>query len=161
MKRLLPLLFILGFFAMGCATAYTSETCPKIDWAKKGYDDAMSGDQLNRNALQSCSSYVDYDKTAKAYSDSYNKGLDVFCTQEQGYSWGFQGNTYRETCPVTLEKKFLTGYSTGKQQYEDEQRRKREQEEAQERLKHVGGACTSDMDCDPSSQCKSMTCLPK
>lgn len=147
----------ISFLVSGCATTYNKEICAKIDWNKSGYEDAMKGAKLNRAAIKGCSEHVDYEKTATAYTEGYASGLEKFCTKERGQYWGSLGNRYQDTCPLVLEKNFLSGYLIGNQQYEAaEIERKRI-----EGLNRIGGRCVTNPDCSALGTCEAFVCQPR
>ncbi len=48
---------------------------------------------------------------------NYEKGLELFCTAENGQPYGRSGKVYQRVCPFSLEKKFLPTYYVGRREY--------------------------------------------
>jgi len=47
----------------------------------------------------------------------YQDGLNIFCTNDQGYSYGKSGQDYLKVCPAQQEVQFLPGYYRGRFEY--------------------------------------------
>jgi len=52
-----------------------------------------------------------------AYNSGRQKGLQSFCTYENGMLFARQGKMLPDVCPPTLRAKFNAGWSTGKEQF--------------------------------------------
>src|SRR5690606_32054551 len=50
----------------------------------------------------------------------HREGVNVFCQQDNGYSFGASGKKYNQICPKELESAFLTEYRRGRKVYLDE-----------------------------------------
>ena len=87
-----------------------------MDWFERGRTDGMSG--LPRSTFQEraepCLKHgVIPDRTA--YYKGHDEGLKVYCTEQQGFDLGRQGQPYRPICPK--ESGFRMGYDRGLKLY--------------------------------------------
>ncbi len=110
---LVPLLFMSG-----CATMNQSE-CQVANWEIIGLEDASAG-RPSSYIGQHRSACADYGiaPDLEKYMVGYNKGLNNYCTKQNGYNQGAQGMSYAGICPANLASGFLAGYRAGKEEYD-------------------------------------------
>lgn len=108
------LLIGLCIFYFGCTNIDRTE-CKKTHWPTQGFEDGAEGRTSRISMfLAKCSPYkVNID--SNAYLESYEKGLDKFCSEESAFSRGFQGLSPEAVC--ANKKKYKISYEMGTQKY--------------------------------------------
>jgi len=99
---------------VGCATLDESQ-CKTIDWRDLGARDAYDGQDRGRidSHRTACADYgIQPDRGA--YTIGFDEGLRRLCTANRGYTFGVDGRTYRNTCPVDLDLYFQQGLRLGR-----------------------------------------------
>ncbi|MGO1246480.1 MAG: DUF2799 domain-containing protein [Oceanisphaera sp.] len=101
----------------GCASM-TEQECLTANWLEKGVSDGRSGYALTRlnNHHKACAK-VGVMPNAQQYKEGRNQGLKHYCTPENGFLQGQQGQAYRQVCPAKLAPDFLRAFTDGKQLY--------------------------------------------
>ena len=101
----------------GCATL-SEEDCLTLDWAVLGEADGQLGRPLSdlNQYRKDCAKY-DVVPDTQAYVDGRQRGLAVFCTEDNGYREGRNGASGRLVCPAALEPGFRWGYELGRAVY--------------------------------------------
>lgn len=97
-----------------CATL-SEDQCLAGDWSGIGYADGAAGrgpDRLGEHA-EACAEYGVV-PDADLYYASRERGLYVYCTPNNGFYVGRNGNSYGGVCPADAEPAFLSGYSDGR-----------------------------------------------
>ncbi len=117
MRSTTPALAVLliGSSAMlgGCATM-SPEECMVADWYRIGEQDARAGrsnDFLAQRAGD-CDE-AGYPADVDAWRAGFEDGLLSFCTIDEGFRFGLEGQRYQNSCPTGLERDFLEGYDLG------------------------------------------------
>ncbi|MBW2451506.1 MAG: DUF2799 domain-containing protein [Deltaproteobacteria bacterium] len=111
--NLLRLSLVLAFF--GCATMNQSE-CLNADWFVVGLEDGSRGypvSQIGKHR-KACAEHQispDFSQYEKGHSD----GLQLFCTERNGFLLGNRGGQYSGVCPPDIEPAFLNGYQSGQE----------------------------------------------
>ena len=134
-----------------------------MDWFKLGKDLGQRGetDQEFAESREACSKHsIRADQ--EAYAKGRVAGLQTFCTQERGYTYGLAGEDYEKVCPKKLEMDFLKGYDLGRKEYEIKKReaelKKREQElkkkENEIKAKKLAESRFGTKTCKFSSDCR-------
>ena len=104
---------LIGVLLTGCAT-YSQEDCELIRWVEQGYNDALkaySSSELNEY-VHDCSKYVFVD--VEAYNKGRAAGAEVYCTIDNGYSFGLAGQTLTDVCNGASGKNdYMKGYDRG------------------------------------------------
>lgn len=104
---------LIGILLTGCAT-YSQEDCELIRWDEQGYNDALkaySSSELNEY-VHDCSKYVFVD--VEAYNKGRAAGAEVYCTIDNGYSFGLAGQTLTDVCNGASGKNdYMKGYDRG------------------------------------------------
>lgn len=113
MKKNLIFASLIGVLLTGCAT-YSQEDCELIRWVEQGYNDALkaySSSELNEY-VHDCSKYVFVD--VEAYNKGRAAGAEVYCTIDNGYSFGLAGQTLTDVCNGASGKNdYMKGYDRG------------------------------------------------
>ncbi len=106
------LLLALGGLS-GCATMSPDE-CMVADWYSLGMADARAGRSPAHLADRaSACREAGYPADSEAWHAGFNEGLYWFCTLDQGFRFGLEGQRYLRTCPGDIEPDFLEGYQLG------------------------------------------------
>lgn len=105
----------------GCTTM-TKEQCLAGAWGEKGYQDGLSGYQTSRldDHAQACAKFG-VEANPRAYLSAREDGLRTYCTWENGFRQGRQGNSYGGVCSPAEERDFLPAYEDGRRIYVVEQ----------------------------------------
>lgn len=112
------------FLILVAACASMSHTdCYYADWYAKGMIDGTRGEAMSKftRYVADCSKYA-ITPDRHDYTDGRQKGLESYCTRENGYYIGRHGREYRFVCPTTDEREFLSGYDPGRRLDEAESR---------------------------------------
>ncbi len=97
----------------GCATM-SPEECMVADWYGLGMADARAGRSGAHLADRAgACAEAGYPADAEAWHAGFAEGLYWFCTLDQGFRFGIEGQRYHQTCPGDLEPDFLEGYQLG------------------------------------------------
>jgi len=120
MIRLLPsVLTVLSVLLVsGCATI-SKEDCHIGAWAEYGYEDGLKGKSSDRVAdyAKKCAKY-NVQPDMQTYLESYERGIEKYCTFERGYERGESGSSYNQACSGPLAAEFAPGYEEGRVVYE-------------------------------------------
>lgn len=114
---LLPLLVILLISTSGCSTLSKGE-CIEADWYEIGTRDGANGKPRSvlDNHRESCAKHkITPDR--EQYYLGRNRGIQSYCTPQNGFRIGKQGGYYHRVCPLNIERSFLNSYELGKEVY--------------------------------------------
>jgi Protein of unknown function (DUF2799) len=103
----------------GCATKLSEADCRSGNWEAIGYDDGTKGVRQAQSIkhMKNCAKYdVAFDE--QAYFSGYERGLEVFCTDENALQMGLDGGKYEGTCSVEKYPRFDARYRAGRVVYE-------------------------------------------
>lgn len=140
----------LVILSSSCVTL-SKEQCQTMDWFEKGKADGMAGLSASHAAdYQARCSKFGYNIDLENYSKGRAKGLNYFCTLENGERFGKKNGYYFGVCPTGLEENFLKGYHFGKK-YAELKRREQELAELESRLRR--DQCHFDSDCGENGHC--------
>ena len=105
----------------GCATM-NEDQCLVGDWGGQGWRDGAAGRQVSRldEHAKACAKYG-VAPNMSAYLASREDGLRTYCTWENGFRQGRQGNSYGGVCAPAEERDFLPAYEDGRRIYAVEQ----------------------------------------
>lgn len=105
----------------GCTTM-TKDQCLAGAWGEKGYQDGVSGYQPSRlgDHAQACAKFG-VEANPSAYLAAREDGLRTYCTWENGFRQGRQGNSYGDVCSPAEEASFLPAYEDGRRIHAVEQ----------------------------------------
>ncbi|MCK9510172.1 MAG: DUF2799 domain-containing protein [Pigmentiphaga sp.] len=98
----------------GCATM-SAEECRTADWYEIGMRDGQNGKSRSYfdEHVTSCKDAGVRPDLAR-YTAGRDIGIRRFCTPDNGFEMGRQGNYYGNACPADLEYAFLQRYRAGK-----------------------------------------------
>ncbi len=105
----------------GCATM-SEDQCRVGDWGGQGWRDGAAGHSVSRldDHAKACAKYGAAPNMS-AYLASREDGLRTYCTWENGFRQGRQGNSYGGVCSPAEERDFLPAYEDGRRIYVVEQ----------------------------------------
>jgi hypothetical protein len=97
----------------GCATM-SAEECMVADWYGLGQSDARAGRTSSylANRAGDCAE-AGYPADTEAWHQGFADGLGWFCTIDNGFRFGLEGQRYQQSCPPELEGDFSDGYELG------------------------------------------------
>ena len=152
MRKLLILGVVVGL--SGCASL-SQEECLTGDWHGIGYSDGVQGkvESVLAEHQEACSEYqIKLD--LQDYLNGRQQGLKTYCKPDNGYRLGLNGSTYHYVCPETDQSAFLSMYSKGKAQYDQQQKVKklerelrqlqRQQDSLEEQIKETENKLVAD-----------------
>jgi hypothetical protein len=106
-------------FLSACASIRPPElvACNQLDWYELGRQDGAQGAAVERleQHRRTCKQETFETEWETVYTNGRNAGLLEYCSSENGYELGRQGNAYFYVCPSTMEPQFLSGYRKGQQ----------------------------------------------
>lgn len=107
-------LFGICIFFTSC-TNVDKKDCSKTHWPTQGFEDGREGRASRVSMfLAKCSPFnIQVDSTS--YLDSYEKGLDKFCSDESAFSRGFQGLSPEAVC--SNKPVYKQNYISGKNSF--------------------------------------------
>ncbi len=114
MPSRLWLLFVgvVGLTA-GCAQTAVRD-CHRADWFYVGQRDALVGAPLDIfETYQAACRETGIEPDRAAYENGRREGLQLYCTDENGFRAGRSRVPYHYICPPDLEKAFLAGRARG------------------------------------------------
>lgn len=110
--KLTAALALIGLL-VGCATM-SPEECAVADWERIGEMDARSGQGMDYFARRASDcAEAGYPADQNAWTRGWDVGITWFCTRNNGFRQGLNGNRYDQICPGRIEQEFLDGYETG------------------------------------------------
>lgn len=104
--------------SLGSCATMNEEQCLAGDWVGQGYSDAASGRSPSRlsDHAEACAKHgITPDPVA--YRSGWDRGITVYCTPENGFRSGRQGNGYSGVCPGDLEGRFYPAWQDGQEVY--------------------------------------------
>tara|TARA_B100000029_G_C16947640_1_gene731297 strand:+ start:158 stop:550 length:393 start_codon:yes stop_codon:yes gene_type:complete len=122
MKIIFPLLVLLS----GCASL-TENQCKVANWYKIGLKDAEKGHEESRieDHKKSCAK-LKITPNPEQYKKGREVGLQEFCTESKGLSYGISRRDFPDICPEELRLNFEKGYKEGLNYAKEISRRKAE-----------------------------------
>ena len=136
---------------LGCATLSKNE-CLEADWFEIGRKDGMMGKPcaLFQEHVDACIKYG-IRPNRNDYYAGRDMGLNVYCTENNGFEQGRRGKKYQYVCPPGLEPAFLNGFNQGMEIYNYEskvasleRRLKRIEEQIEDKKKKLHSSKLSD-----------------
>ncbi|MFK7941366.1 MAG: DUF2799 domain-containing protein [Paracoccaceae bacterium] len=111
---------LLACHVAACATVTPEQraaTCAQTDWQRYGENDGRLGVPTSDRAsdFEDCSG-AGQPVDLTAYQTGRAKGLQTYCTAENGYQVGYEGRSYDKVCPKSSEQDFLQGYERGREE---------------------------------------------
>jgi len=110
-------LFALLFLA-ACASL-TEEQCRGGDWSSIGYNDGLNGRSAEYvgNHFEACEK-IGITPDVAAWQQGREQGLLRYCTPENAYITGRNGNTFNNVCPASQSETLTRAYSWGGEYYD-------------------------------------------
>ena len=110
---LLILLAALAGSLAACAHS-SIEDCQTTDWFSLGHRDGRVGAPLTvfESYLAACRKAETLPDRA-AYEEGRRHGLQIYCTDGNGFQVGRSGRIYHHVCPPDTERAFLAGRARG------------------------------------------------
>lgn len=105
-----------------CASMSTQE-CLTANWQEQGYRDGRMGYPMTRleDHREACFK-VGVTPNTTQYQQGRATGIQEYCTPANAIYEGRHGRSYRNACPMALERTFLSYYERGYWVYQTEQR---------------------------------------
>jgi len=102
----------------GCASISESD-CLAQNWEEMGYKDGVSGRSGRRlgKITKSCGKY-NIAPDREAYFAGYDTGVPLYCSYENGYARGNDGNIPKAQCVAISSVAYLDGHADGTVAYE-------------------------------------------
>lgn len=119
MKKFTHSLFLVLITSLlsACATMNAKE-CQGTNWRDKGYSDALKGRGIWLTGHTKACAKVGVVPNRNAYIAGHRAGSRVFCTFENGVTFGRSGDIPRRICTApALQKPFYSGYEVGRDIY--------------------------------------------
>lgn len=112
-RLLTAILFVA--LTTGCTTTALAKkaSCSEINWFERGRQDGMQGQPSNNWTLTARECDKMSGLEIQKYTDGWNHGLSLFCTENHGFLAAKAGDPYKKTCPEKYEEDFLRGYQRG------------------------------------------------
>lgn len=111
------LVFALITFAFLPAMAGIKKSdCASIDWQKKGYEDGVKGEKINKlyKYTRKCDS-ADAPFSADEYRTGRNEGLEVYCSNKNAYSLGVKNKSKsKKVCLNSIFPDFAAYFDKGR-----------------------------------------------
>ena len=107
---------VLGL-TQGCATMTEAE-CVMADWHIVGDNDGAAGEPSSRLAdhQKACAKHGITPNRAE-YEKGRQRGLQFYCTRDNGYVVGRRGSVYHGVCTGAMRHQFESGYLIGQDIY--------------------------------------------
>lgn len=99
----------LTFLLYSCATL-NEEECLTADWYQLGLSDGRLGYANRINSHRKACIKHGVRPDVSRYSSGYQKGLDSYCTYENGVRIGQAGRTHNNVCAGGARQQFYAGY---------------------------------------------------
>lgn len=89
--------------------------CAQTDWERFGENDGRLGVATEARARRfaDCTD-LGHPVDLGSYQTGRTRGLETYCTAENGYEVGYDGRIYARVCPPSMEPDFLQGYEQGR-----------------------------------------------
>lgn len=106
---------LLFTLSTGCTTPMVAKkpSCAEINWFERGRQDGMQGQPSNNWTMTARDCAKMSGLEIQQYTDGWNHGLSLFCTENHGFLAAKAGQPYSKTCPEKYEDDFLKGYQRG------------------------------------------------
>jgi hypothetical protein len=164
MKLLFTFFEIALFLTLSSCATMDIEKCKSTDWEERG-----QGDVRNRYSndydiyLQQCQEFgITPDKSS--YEKGFNKGLEEFCTFQNGYLIGNDGHTLPTICPKETQNNFVQGFIQGQSNHDMKKQTEKQNELIEKSLKmnheNSTNRCDYNYQCDSKYFCNQGYCRP-
>lgn len=117
-----PALISAAVLLLSACASMSEKECLSANWLDQGYRDGRTGRpaSLLEDHREACAK-VGVIPDAQQYHAGRNQGLLEYCTPANAVHEGRQGRSYRNVCPMHLERQFLVNHQRGYRAYEAEQ----------------------------------------
>jgi hypothetical protein len=108
-------LLLIGAAGLTAACAQSAlRDCHTADWFYVGQRDGIVGapSDIFANYHAVCRE-AGIEPDRRAYENGHQVGLQIYCTDENGFRVGRNNMAYHRVCPLELEKAFLAGRARG------------------------------------------------
>ena len=115
LRRIASLICVVALgLTQGCATMTEAE-CIMADWQVVGDNDGAAGEPSARLAdhQKACAKHGITPNRAE-YEKGRQRGLQFYCTRDNGYIVGRRGTAYHGVCTGSLRHQFESGYLIGR-----------------------------------------------
>src|SRR5690606_31802964 len=114
-----PTLVGAAALLLSACASMSEKECLSANWLDQGYRDGLAGRtaSLLEDHREACSK-VGVTPNAQQYHAGRNQGLLEYCTPANAVNEGRQGRSYRNVCPMHLERQFLANHQRGYRAYE-------------------------------------------
>jgi len=113
-------IYSMAFFTfLGACASLTQEQCLAGDWENIGYNDGISGRQesyIGRH-FDACSD-VGVAPDVQAWLEGRAQGLPLYCTPQNAYNIGRNGDNFSPVCPATERYELARAWDWGQEYYE-------------------------------------------
>lgn len=109
---------LLACHAAACSTLSPEQraaACAQTDWQRFGENDGKLGIPTSDRAaeFEDCAELGQI-ADLTAYQTGRSRGLETYCTAENGYRVGYEGRAYDNVCPPATETDFVQGFERGR-----------------------------------------------
>ncbi len=89
----------------------SNDDCINNNWVDTGYNTAISGKSVRHfnSYIEQCGEKL-ADNAKATYIEGFKKGIQEYCTYENGYEVGSKSKLNSNTCPYELRTEFNKGY---------------------------------------------------
>src|SRR5690606_728480 len=117
-----PALVGASALLLSACASMSEKECLSANWLDQGYRDGVAGRtaSLLEDHREACAK-VGVTPDAQQYHAGRNQGLLEYCTPANAVNEGRQGRSYRNVCPMHLERQFLANHQRGYRAYEAQQ----------------------------------------
>lgn len=116
MNNIIRAIFLFTAMSSASYATMSKDQCRNADWNLIGFEDGTKGyaaDRIDQHR-QVCSKYKVVPDMA-AYTTGRNKGLQNYCTPQNGYRVGQSTTDYTDVCPRELDESFRKAFDYGNQ----------------------------------------------
>ena len=113
---------VTGVALLAGCTTMTKDQCLAGAWGEKGYQDGLAGypaSHLNDH-VEACAKYGAA-PDSRSYLSAREESLRTYCTWENGFQQGRQGNIYAGVCLPAEEATFVPAFEDGRRIHAAEQ----------------------------------------
>ena len=105
----------VALLSLGSCATMSEDQCLAGAWGERGYADGAAGLPTSRldDHAKACAAHG-VTPDAAVYFSARESGLTTYCTPQQGFRAGREGDVYAGVCPAPLEDDFLPAYEDGR-----------------------------------------------
>lgn len=114
-SRLWKSIVCFSLLTVSACTQLSEEECLYMSWHARGVMDGAEGVPPSKvNEYQSTCDKHSVQVDRATYEEGRQEGAKRYCTRANGFSVGMNGDRYRNACPGSIERTFLSGYQPGR-----------------------------------------------